>query len=407
MKKKAAQIGPKALVLLLWVGLAGTSWSAELDRRAIGQLIGDTHGEVDVDHVLDPIAPDLYPVIGKWERERSAESIEAERESWDGWSGNYAEEVVSPFLALIRATERGEEVALELVAILPMPTEETPHADFGWGIARVHDYDGDGLPEVVVVKAYTSYQPGSTFGEVWNREMTWFSFPDLGGIEVQHQMLLSEHLGGRNDVVQFTREVDYEPWEQGPYRNLVITEVRENRGVESETVTTWFYHPDDDRWTEAPLSPAELAAASAPQEADAPPLTTRPPWLADVWYYLQDVETGEFQDQRIDMFPEDPIDNLVFQADDRGLEYWAMVQVAVRLSRDSEIHRANVRISAYQGGELRAQETFPLVSYSLYSRDHLSVFFRHAPCGPDVEIEVELVETGERVRVPVTYTCGE
>lgn len=132
------------------------------------------------------------------------------------------------------------------------------------------------------------------------------------------------------------------------------------------------------------------------------------PWLEDVTYSLQHLETGNFHDQHIDLVPEDPIDNLVFQADDRGFKTWAMVDVIVNeAGRPDGLYRANLHITVRQGGESQVDETFTIYFSNYYDEEHYSVFFRHHPCGGDVDIFIELLETGQTISIPVSYTCGE
>ena len=219
----------------------------DFDTNDVEALLADTRPgwEIDIDHILEPIDVGLFPIIGKWERERTDEEIEEQRERWDGWADSLAPYEIQPIVLLVRQHE--ETAAIALVASLEIPTDERPGSGFGWGVARQNDYDGDGHVELAVVQGYTSYHAGSTYGEMWTREISWFSFHGSEPIEVQAHLVLQCDLGGRGDVEYFVRDIDYEPRLDEPFTDI---EVETTYDDNNETSEIWVYDPSTDRWVE-------------------------------------------------------------------------------------------------------------------------------------------------------------
>ena len=89
---------------------------------------------VRVSHVLADLGGGRFPVLGVRTERRTAEDIADEEESWDHWSGEYAQAYVRPFVAVV---ERGPDGRLSVAGSTDLPLEVVVSS--GQSLTLVHN----------------------------------------------------------------------------------------------------------------------------------------------------------------------------------------------------------------------------------------------------------------------------
>jgi len=225
-------------LVLLGFGLSTHAQAAGPKKRVIRAALKTTAplkaGQYRVSHYLGPVAPKLFGYLGV--------HIVTGSDCGDNDSVPNPCTWVTPFLVTADA-------AGKLLSTTAIPTRKDAHSQFGWGIAKLKDYDGDGREELAVIFGYV-HHPVTVYEEEHHREIAWFDFKSPQKPRRQGGLLLGFHMGDPAVVPYLKTTFRY-----GKDRSLKLR-IRETiTGQLRTTARTLLYDPKTDLWPRATAQP--------------------------------------------------------------------------------------------------------------------------------------------------------
>lgn len=201
---------------------------------------------VQVSEIFGEVADGYHPAIGFREEDLSKKELAAAKAEWGNTAWDYTTKKRALFVCLIR---RGPDRSIEVAGIEDIPTSSNPDSEFKWGVTQLKDVDGDGRAELLVTYAYESYAPGSTYGSIFHKEVSWLAFFEAKPTRIQGHLVLRR---GYDTTLEFEWSYRYVQQAGTPFFDL------ETRFVKGDDVPLspegkaklYRYDPASDTWVD-------------------------------------------------------------------------------------------------------------------------------------------------------------